>query len=119
MCAANPPPIGSLRGGSGAHRPSPCIEELPVKRSGMLIAHLWLIAAATPLACGTPADRPSSPVQARIDVTTAGAVGDGVKDDTGPIQLALTSLPTAGGTVYFPPGTYLIRQSQIVLSRSH
>jgi hypothetical protein len=34
------------------------------------------------------------------------AVGDGVTDDTAAIQAAVTA--AAGGTLYFPPGTYLV-----------
>lgn len=36
------------------------------------------------------------------------AVGDGVNDDTEEVQAAITAAEAAGGTVYFPPGTYLI-----------
>lgn len=35
-----------------------------------------------------------------------GAVGDGVTDDTAAIQAADTAAAVAGGTVFFPPGTY-------------
>lgn len=43
-----------------------------------------------------------------LDVRAFGAVGDGVTDDTTAIQNALNAVPAGGGTVYFPPGTYLI-----------
>ena len=39
-----------------------------------------------------------------------GAKGDGVTDDTLAIQAAVTSLATSGGTVWFPPGVYIISQ---------
>lgn len=47
-------------------------------------------------------------------VTSFGAVGDGTTDDTAALQSALNGTP-AGGTLYFPQGTYLI-SSQLTLS---
>lgn len=37
-----------------------------------------------------------------------GAKADGVTDDSDAIQSAINSLPSRGGTVYFPAGTYII-----------
>jgi hypothetical protein len=42
------------------------------------------------------------------DVKAFGAVGDGITDDSAAIQAAVDSLATGAGTVFFPPGTYLI-----------
>jgi hypothetical protein len=42
----------------------------------------------------------------RISVKDFGAVGDGVADDSNPIQAAINSLGTDGGTVFFPRGVY-------------
>ena len=42
-----------------------------------------------------------------ISVKAHGAVGDGVADDTAAIQSAIT----AGDTVFFPDGTYLVSSS--------
>lgn len=50
---------------------------------------------------------------AAVNVLDFGATGDGVTDDKQAIVDALTSLPN-GGTVIFPPGTYLV-SSQITL----
>lgn len=42
------------------------------------------------------------------NVRDYGAVGDGVHDDTAAFNQAIASLPTSGGTVNVPAGTYLI-----------
>jgi hypothetical protein len=42
------------------------------------------------------------------DVTSHGATGDGVTDDTAAVQSAINALPAAGGSIYFPEGTYII-----------
>jgi len=61
----------------------------------------------------TPAGATAVPttIQAKlresVSVTDFGALGDGVTDDRQAIVDALTSLPN-GGTVMFPPGTYLV-----------
>ena len=49
-----------------------------------------------------------------------GAVGDGVTDDTTAIQSAATAVKTAGGgTLYFPPGTYIVNKSILISSNTH
>lgn len=45
-----------------------------------------------------------------VDVTAAGAAGDGVTDDTAAIQAAIDGSAT-GAVVWFPPGTYLVSAS--------
>lgn len=44
----------------------------------------------------------------RNNVKDFGAIGNGVANDTVAVQEAIDSLTSAGGTVYFPPGTYRI-----------
>jgi len=46
-----------------------------------------------------------------VSVKDFGAKGDGITDDTGAIVSALTAVPSGGGNVLFPAGTYLISQS--------
>ena len=45
-----------------------------------------------------------------------GAVGDGVTDDTTAIQAAINAATTAGGTVFFPKGTYKVSLGISILS---
>ena len=51
-----------------------------------------------------------------VSVKDYGAVGDGVADDTTEIQDAFDAVPAAGGTVFFPAGTYIVSQ---VSTRTH
>ena len=43
-----------------------------------------------------------------LDVREYGAVGDGVTDDTAAVQAAINAVGTGGGTVYLPPGSYVL-----------
>jgi polygalacturonase len=52
-------------------------------------------------------------------VKTYGAVGDGRHDDTAAIQAAINSLPSTGGIVTIPAGTYLIDTSKKINLRSN
>lgn len=51
-----------------------------------------------------------------VNVKKYGAKGDGVTDDRGSIQAALDAIGV-GGTLYFPPGTYLLTTMSIVGDR--
>jgi parallel beta-helix repeat protein len=66
--------------------------------------------AFTPTSTETPA--PTSTVNANgghvFDVKTYGAVGDGSTDDTAAIQSAITAASATGGTVFFPPGVFVL-----------
>lgn len=48
-----------------------------------------------------------------LNVKNFGAIGDGIADDTGPIQAALDAVPENGGIVYIPAGTYLVDQQKL------
>ena len=49
-----------------------------------------------------------SKLQESISVKDFGAVGNGTTNDTAAIQAAIDSLSPNGGTLYMPPGTYLV-----------
>lgn len=46
-----------------------------------------------------------------LDVKSFGALGDGMHDDTTSIQNTINAAANENGVVYFPPGTYLIRNT--------
>ena len=50
-----------------------------------------------------------------IDVTSHGAVGNGVTDSTAAVQLAFDQAAKTGAGVYFPPGTYLLTAGPTIL----
>jgi polygalacturonase len=54
-----------------------------------------------------------------LNVKNFGARGDGLHDDTNAINNAIAALPTAGGTVYIPAGTYLVDTTKRVNLRSN
>ncbi len=57
----------------------------------------------------TPAD-----AQTILNVKQYGAAGDGTTDDTAAIQAAIDAVPNSGGTVIFPPGTYIVAPKKTV-----
>lgn len=65
---------------------------------------------------GAVATTVQTKLRERVSVKDFGAVGDGVTDDTVAIRAALQSFTssTGGGSIYFPPGTYIISSSLIV-----
>lgn len=54
----------------------------------------------------------------RIDVRMFGAVGDGVTNDTAAVQAALSAVPSGGGIVLLPAGSYLVNATLLVKSRT-
>lgn len=80
--------------------------------------------APTPTTAPTPTSFPTAtaratvaggtppPAGAVLDVRQYGAAGDGKADDTAAIQAAIDAAPAGGGTILFPPGTYLVAPTQ-------
>ena len=65
------------------------------------------------------AAKPPPGIEPVLNVRTSGARGDGIADDTAAINHCISACGAAGGgTVYFPPGKYLIT-STIPLNHSH
>jgi parallel beta-helix repeat protein len=52
-----------------------------------------------------------------VNVYDYGARGDDLTDDTAAIQSAINSVSLTGGTVYIPPGTYLLSKSILLTNR--
>jgi parallel beta-helix repeat protein len=52
-------------------------------------------------------------------VKSYGAVGNGIHDDTAAFQAAINSLPSSGGTITVPAGTYLIDPVKKIQLRSY
>lgn len=74
-------------------------------------------AAEAPVASASRTRRPS-PTGYVVDAKKAGAVGDGVTDDTDALQQALTQIGRrGGGTLLLPAGTYAVSMSLAPPSR--
>lgn len=54
-----------------------------------------------------------------LDVRNYGAKGNGITNDTAAIQKAINALPTTGGTVVIPPGTYMVDAVKSINLRSN
>ncbi len=64
------------------------------------------------LALVSPAKAQTAPPPpGSYNVKDYGARGDGITNDTNAIQAAIDSLPSAGGTLYFPAGIYIVKAS--------
>jgi hypothetical protein len=87
-----------------------------LRNSLLLAAPIALGGIAFPAAAYVPPTR--SRGTATRNVKNYGARGDGLHDDTAGIQAAINSLPSSGGTVTIPAGTYLIDTSKKINLRS-
>lgn len=63
-----------------------------------------------------PSPPPATTPGPTVDVTQFGAAGDGKTDNWQAIQKALNAAPN--GTIYFPPGTYLVSAPIVLNARS-
>jgi hypothetical protein len=92
--------------GTATASPAPTATSTPAAATSTAVTAAPPTVTATPGAT-TPISAP--PVAANsVNVKQYGAAGDGKTDDTAAIQAALDALPAAGGTVLFPPGTYIV-----------
>jgi len=79
---------------------------------------MFCLVLAPGVASATDAQADESTPRPFLDVTSdltrhgihpVNAKGDGIADDTAPIQAAVDSVADVGGTVFLPPGLYMIK----------
>jgi parallel beta-helix repeat protein len=75
---------------------------------------LAVIVAVAAGATGHVSGQPAAPSSGVANVRDFRATGDGVTDDTAAVKQALAAALRARGTIYFPPGTYLIGETLTV-----
>jgi polygalacturonase len=93
-----------------------------VKRKSLMFAAAALLSAAALPASATTwwTTSPTLSIgSASINVRNMGAMGNGVHDDTAAFQAALNALPSSGGTIVVPNGTYMINALTGINMRSH
>lgn len=82
-------------------------------------ALLGTAAVAVPFKAVAAYDPPSrARGSTRLSVRNYGARGDGKTNDTAAFQRAINALPSSGGTVYVPAGTYMIDAVKSIRLRS-
>jgi hypothetical protein len=92
-----------------------------LKRSVLLAAPLMAGTALTGIAFPAAAAYvPATRLRGSIvlNVMNYGAFGNGVHDDTAAFQAAVKALPSTGGTVFVPAGTYMIDALKSIKLRS-
>jgi polygalacturonase len=84
-------------------------------------AFLALSAVALPASAAVWYNATPTPVigATTINVKNMGAMGNGVNDDTAAFQAAINALPSSGGTIVVPNGTYMINGLQGITLKSH
>jgi len=91
-----------------------------LRNTMLLAAPAMLVGMGVPLSAAAAVYDPPSRARggANRSVRDYGAVGNGIHDDTSAIQAAINSLPSTGGTVFVPAGTYLVDAVRSVKLRS-
>jgi parallel beta-helix repeat protein len=77
-----------------------------------MVAGLRALAAAVICLACADSHGPGAATGPTLSVRDFGAVGDGRSLDTAAIQAAVDALPSGGGTLSFPPGTYRIESDR-------
>jgi polygalacturonase len=92
-----------------------------LRNSLMAAVPLALVAAGVPMTASAAVYNPPSRQRGSSvrSVKDYGAVGNGTHDDTSAFQAAIKALPSTGGTVFVPAGTYLIDAVRSVKLRSN
>jgi len=70
-----------------------------------------------PAGAGAVAMSVQDKLRETVSVKDFGAVGDGVTDDTAAFNLAIAAVPSEGGTILIPSGTYKVTNIEIDKSR--
>ncbi len=120
--ADTPAPIPDARGsvqgpGTGVNMPAP----QPPSRPGPVLNTPTSPTATHPATTPPPpatATTTATPAGA-FNVTQYGAKGNGTADDTAAIQRAIAAVPAAGGTVFFPVGTYIVNPAAGIKIKSN
>src|SRR5581483_5072878 len=89
---------------------------LSIVAASLALSAVALPASATNWWNATPAQTIGSTV---LNVRNFGATGNGSTNDTVAIQAAINALPSSGGTIVVPAGTYMIDAVKGVSLRSH
>lgn len=89
-------------------------------RNSLMAMPVVFVGAGVPLTAAAAVYNPPTRQRgsAVLNVRNYGAFGDGSHDDTAAIQKAINSLPSTGGTVFIPAGTYLINAVTSIKLRS-
>ncbi|HEY8291235.1 MAG TPA: glycosyl hydrolase family 28-related protein, partial [Thermomicrobiales bacterium] len=100
---ATPSPTATIPPATAPASPTPNNTPLPATAPATATT-------SPPAAIPAPTETPNAFIAPPdgYDVRHYGATGDGQSDDTAAIQATINALPVSGGTVVFPPGTYIV-----------